>query len=94
MGRTGTTYFLKRGVEERGVFCFEDLIIPITRTHIMGEKNLEGTFRPRPLDVGDIDHADELSFAEYKNFCHRTSGLPVRQGSSGRDIGRFCLALL
>ena len=59
------TYFLKRGMVERGIFSFDDLTISITRVHVMVEKPLRGTYRPHPLDAGEIDQAGELSFEKY-----------------------------
>ena len=56
LSRRGT-YFLKRGMGERGIFSFNDRIISITRTHVMGNKPLRGTYRPHPLDAGEIDQA-------------------------------------
>ena len=56
----------RRGRE--GVFSFDDPIISISRTHTMGKKPPEGTYRPRPLGAGDIDQADGLTFAEHQKI--------------------------
>ena len=56
LSRRGT-YFLKRGMGEREIFSFDDPIISITRAHVMGEKPFRTTYRPHPLDAGEIDQA-------------------------------------
>ena len=92
LSRRGT-YFLKREMGERGIFSLDNPIMSITRAHVMGEKPLRGTYRPHPLDVGEIDQAGELSFAEYKRLTTgRADYCPNRQqGSSSSDTGRLCL---
>ena len=49
------TYFLKRGMGERGIFSFDDPIMSISRAHAMGEIPLRGKYRLHPLDTGEID---------------------------------------
>ena len=50
---------------ETAIFSFDDPMVYITRAHVMGEKLLRGTYRPHPLDAGEIDQAGELSFEKY-----------------------------
>ena len=54
LSRKGT-YFLKRGMGERGIFSFDDPIMSISRAHAMGEIPLRGKYRLHPLDTGEID---------------------------------------
>ena len=97
LGRSGT-YFLKRGLEEKAIFDFHDPILSITRAHVMGEKPLEGTYRPHPLDAGEIGQASELSLAEYKRLTTGRADyrIPptVSRGAAATILADFAVPLM
>lgn len=48
---------------KNSLYIFHDTMISITRAPVMGDKTLEGTYRPHPLDANGTDQAAELGFA-------------------------------
>ena len=49
--------FSQGGMGEKGIFSFDDPIISIIRAYVMSKKPSRGTYRPHPLDAGEIDQA-------------------------------------
>ena len=68
IGREGS-YFLSRKKGEQKIFSFEDLIMSLTRGHILGEKPPPSGYQPRPSDVGSLEDAQEPHLKDFAKIA-------------------------
>ena len=71
IGREGL-YFLNRKQGKQRVFSFKDLVLSLTRGHILGEKPPPNGYQSHPFDERSLEDAQELPLA---NFAKITTGL-------------------
>ena len=63
------SYFLNKKQGEQRTFSFEDLILSLTRGHILGEKPLPSGYQPHPSDESPLEDVKELHLADFAKIA-------------------------
>ena len=68
IGRGGSYFSSRKKVEQR-IFSFEDLIVSLTRGHIVGEKPPPSGYQPHPSDVTSLEDSQQLRLTDFAKFA-------------------------